>query len=164
MNLTEILQPIAQQFDKLGIPEPIVHWGHPAMMSIVLFVMGSFVGYTGWRGRQARLATDEGVAVQNENFSNHRKLAPFMTLFIFLGATGGMLSVVMQGHEVIDSPHFWTGSILLVLLALNGFISLTKFGGENKPALRTAHAYIGSVALAVMLVHAILGFKLGLAI
>lgn len=161
MNLTEILQPIAQQFDKLGIPEPIVHWGHPAMMAIVIFAMGSFVGYTGWRGRQARLATDEGVAV--ESFSGHRKLAPFMTLFIFLGATGGMLSAVMQGREVMDSPHFWTGSILLVLLAANGFISLTKFGG-NQAALRTAHAYIGSVALAVMLVHAILGFKLGLAI
>ena len=158
MNLTEILQPIAQQFEKLGIPEPIIHWGHPAMMAIVLFVMGSFVGYAGWRGR---LATDTGVAV--ENFSNHRKLAPFMTLFIFLGATGGMLSVVMQGRNVIDSPHFWTGSILLVLLAVNASISLSKFGG-NKAALRTAHAYIGSIALAVMLVHAILGFKLGLAI
>ncbi|NEP42286.1 MAG: DUF4079 domain-containing protein [Okeania sp. SIO2H7] len=158
MNLTEILQPIAEQFDKLGIPEPIVHWGHPAMMAIVLFVMGSFVGYAGWRGR---LTADEGVAM--ENFSNHRKLAPFMTLFIFLGATGGLLSLVMQKHEIIDSPHFWTGSILLGLLAVNGFISLTKFGG-NKPALRTVHAYIGSVALAVMLVHAILGFKLGFAI
>lgn len=158
MNLTEILKPIAQQFENLGLPEPIVHWGHPAMMAIVLFVMGSFVGYAGWRGR---LATDTGVAV--ENFSNHRKLAPFMTLFIFLGATGGMLSVVMQGRNVIDSPHFWTGSILLVLLAVNASISLSKFGG-NKAALRTAHAYIGSIALAVMLVHAILGFKLGLAI
>jgi hypothetical protein len=158
MNLTEILQPIAQQFEKLGIPEPIIHWGHPAMMAIVLFVMGSFVGYAGWRGR---LATDTGVAI--ENFSNHRKLAPFMTLFIFLGATGGMLSVVMQGRNAIDSPHFWTGSILLVLLAVNASISLSKFGG-NKAALRTAHAYIGSIALAVMLVHAILGFKLGLAI
>ncbi|MDY6803494.1 MAG: DUF4079 domain-containing protein [Cyanobacteriota bacterium] len=158
MNIAEILQPVAKAFESLGIPEPIVHWGHPAMMAIVLFVMGSFVGYAGWRGR---LATDEGVAV--ENFSNHRKLAPFMTLFIFLGATGGILSLVMQGQDIISSPHFWTGSILLTLLAANGFISLTKFGG-NKAALRTAHAYIGSLALAVMLVHAILGFKLGLAI
>lgn len=158
MNLTEILEPIAKPFQSLGIPEPIVHWGHPAMMAIVLFVMGSFVGYAGWRGR---LATDEGEAIAN--FSNHRKLAPFMTLFIFLGATGGLLSLVMQGQDIMDSPHFWTGSILLVLLAVNGFISLTKFGG-NKSALRTAHAYIGSVALAVMLLHAILGFNLGLAI
>ena len=27
----------------LGIPEPIVHWGHPLMMGIVVFVMGSAV-------------------------------------------------------------------------------------------------------------------------
>ena len=128
------------------------------MMAIVLFVMGGFVGYAGWRGR---LATDEEEAIAN--FSNHRKLAPFMTLFIFLGATGGLLSLVMQEQHVMDSPHFWTGSILLALLAVNAFISLAKFGG-NKSSLRTAHAYIGSLALAVMLVHAILGFKLGLAI
>ena len=158
MNLAEILEPIAKVFESLGIPEPIIHWGHPAMMAIVLFVMGSFVGYAGWRGR---LATDEEEAIAN--FSNHRKLAPFMTLFIFLGATGGIFSLVMQGQDIMNSPHFWTGSVLLILLAANIVISLTKFGG-NKSALRNAHAYIGSVALAVMLVHAIVGFKLGLAI
>ncbi len=50
VNLTEVLEPIAAQFRSLGIPEPIVHWGHPLMMAIVVFVMGSFVGFAGWRG------------------------------------------------------------------------------------------------------------------
>ncbi|GAB4284489.1 MAG: hypothetical protein Fur0025_15310 [Oscillatoriaceae cyanobacterium] len=80
-----------------------------------------------------------------------------------MGYTGGLLSLVMQEHSVMKSPHFWTGSAVLVLLALNGLISATGFGG-NKAALRTAHAFLGSTALAVMLVHAIVGLKLGLSI
>ena len=35
-NLREILQPIADWFGSLGTPEPIVHWGHPLMMAIVV--------------------------------------------------------------------------------------------------------------------------------
>lgn len=50
-NFSQFLEPIASEFRSLGIPEPIVHWGHPLMMAIVVFVMGSFIGLTGWRGR-----------------------------------------------------------------------------------------------------------------
>jgi thiosulfate reductase cytochrome b subunit len=49
------------------------------------------------------------------------------------------------------------------LLVLNGGISITKFGG-GQSSLRTVHAYIGTVAVALMIVHAVLGLRLGLAI
>jgi hypothetical protein len=52
---------------------------------------------------------------------------------------------------------------VIALLAINGAISFTKFGG-GKDSLRTAHAYLGSFALAVMFVHAFLGLRLGLSI
>ncbi len=156
LNLTEILEPIAAWFRSLGLPEPIVHWGHPAMMGIVIFVMGSFVGFTGWQGR---LAEDKEIALKSR--SDHRKLAPWMFLFMALGYTGGVLSLVMQHHPIFESPHFWTGSILLLLLGINGTISLSKFGGD-KPSLRALHAYLGSTALCLMLVHVVLGLKLGL--
>ncbi|WP_199248501.1 DUF4079 domain-containing protein [[Phormidium] sp. ETS-05] len=156
--LSEMLEPIASQFREMGIPEPITHWGHPVMMGIVIFAMGSFVGFSGWRGR---LAADADVAQKSR--SDHRKIAPWMFLFMAMGYTGGLLSLVMQEHTVMESPHFWTGSAVLVLLAINGLISATGFGG-NKDALRTAHAFLGSTALAVMLVHAIVGLKLGLSI
>ncbi|MFB2936764.1 hypothetical protein ACE1B6_16050 [Aerosakkonemataceae cyanobacterium BLCC-F154] len=39
-NLNELLEPIAAQLRGLGIPEPIEHWGHPAMMAIVIFSNG----------------------------------------------------------------------------------------------------------------------------
>lgn len=50
-RLSQLLEPIASQFRSMGIPEPIVHWGHSVMMAILVFVMGSFVGLAGWRGR-----------------------------------------------------------------------------------------------------------------
>lgn len=158
INFTEILEPIAAWFRSLGVPEPIVHWGHPAMMGIVIFVMGSFVGFSGWRGR---LAEDKEVALKSR--SDHRKLAPWMFLFMALGYTGGVLSLVMQHQPIFQSPHFWTGSILLLLLGMNGAISLSKFSG-NKPGLRALHAYLGSSALCLMLVHALLGLHLGISL
>lgn len=152
------LQLIADWFAGFGIPEPIVHWGHPAMMGIVIFVMGTFTAWAGWQGRIA-----EAQDTQIEQRSKHRKLAPWLFTFIALGYVGGVLSLVMQDQPVFESPHFWTGSLVVSLLGLNGVISATKFGGGQE-SLRTAHAYLGSMALIVMVIHALLGLKLGLAI
>jgi fucose 4-O-acetylase-like acetyltransferase len=156
INLTEVLEPIAAEFRSLGIPEPIVHWGHPLMMAIVVFVMGSFVGLAGWQGR---VIQDKDVALKSR--SDHRKLAPWMFLFMALGYTGGVLSLVMQHQPILESPHFYTGSVVLLLLLINSVISLSGFGG-NKAVLRTVHAYVGSTALCILLVHAALGLKLGM--
>jgi fucose 4-O-acetylase-like acetyltransferase len=153
------LQPIADFFAGFNLPEPIVHWGHPAMMGIVIFVMGSFTAYMGWKGR---IGNDDAEK-KAENRHTHKRLALWMFTFITLGYTGGVLSLVMQEQNIFQSSHFWTGSLVIALLGLNGAISFTKFGGD-KPALRTAHAYLGSVALAVMFVHAFFGLRLGLSI
>ncbi len=158
-NLAELLEPIAAWFRSLGTPEPIVHWGHPVMMAIVVLVMGSFVGLAGWRGR---VITDQGIAMKN--LSDHRKLAPWMFLFIVGGYTGGILSLVMQKQPILESPHFLTGSVVIILLAINGLMSLVGFSSNNKGLFRTIHAYVGSVALCLLLVHAVLGLKLGLAL
>lgn len=157
-QLTAWLKPIADWFASFNMPEPIVHWGHPVMMGIVVFVLGIYVAWAGWRGRTA-----EEVPTKAKALADHKKLAPLMFLFIALGYTGGILSLVMQGHPILQSSHFWTGSAAIGILGLNGAISASKFGGGN-PAFRTAHAYIGSIAMVVLFVHAALGVKLGLAI
>lgn len=154
------LEPIANWFSSLGTPEPIVHWGHPVMMAIVIFVMGSFVAISGWRGR---LMMENNKEVALENRSAHRKLAPWLSIFIAGGYTGGILSLVMQNQPIFQSPHFWVGSTVLILLGINGSISLFGFKGEN-PGLRTAHAYIGSLTMGLLFIHALLGLKLGLSI
>lgn len=101
MNVTETLEPIAAFFRSLGIPEPVTHWGHPAMMGIVVFVMGSYTAYAGWQGRGA---TDAEVGAQKK--AEHQKLAPLLFLFIATGYTGGVLSLVMQEQPIMESPHF----------------------------------------------------------
>ncbi len=67
----------------------------------------------------------------------------------------------MQHQPILESPHFYTGSVVLLLLLINSAISLSGFGG-NKSVLRTVHAYVGSTALCILLVHAALGLKLGI--
>lgn len=162
MNLAEYLkptlEPIAAWFRNFGIPEPIIHWGHPLMMGIVVFAMGTSVGISGWRGR---LIDNSDAVVESKSL--HRKLAPWMFLFILMGSTGGLLSLVMQNQPILESPHFWTGSVAIALLGSNAIISLSKFGG-NKSALRTVHAYLGSAALGVLFLHAIFGFNLGISL
>lgn len=157
-RLSEWLEPIAAWFRSMSLPEPIVHWGHPLMMGIVVFVMGSVVGLTGWRGRE--LADRQAAA---KSWADHKKIAPLMFLFIALGYTGGVLSLVMQKQPILESPHFWTGTVAIVLLTVNGLLAATRFG-KNKAALRTAHAYLGSVALCLLFLHAVFGLKLGLSI
>ena len=156
-NFSEFLEPIAQWFSGLGIPEPIVHWGHPLMMGIVVIAMGSAAGIAGWQGR---LATDAEIASKNRDA--HRKIAPLMFLFMALGFTGGVLSLVMQHQPIFESSHFWTATLVLGLLAFNGILAVTGFGGNK--SLRTIHAYVGTVALVLMVIHGFLGLKLGLAI
>ncbi len=156
--LTKQLQPIADFFKTLDTPETIVQWGHPLMMAIVVFVVGSVVGLTGWRSRV--LATGEEA---DKSRSGHRQAAPLLFLFITLGYSGGLISLLMQGQPILESPHFWTGSSVILLLGLNGVISATGFIG-NKATLRTVHAYLGSIALMILFGHALLGLKLGLSL
>ncbi|AFY69981.1 hypothetical protein Pse7367_1695 [Thalassoporum mexicanum PCC 7367] len=158
MDIRQIIQPIADQVNQLGTPEVVNHWGHPFFMSIVILAMGSFAGIAGWK---ARLTSD--VEVEAKSRADHRKVAPLMSIFLALGYSGGLISLVVQDQPLLESPHFWTGSAVLILLAINALISYTGFFGD-KVALRTTHAYVGSGILALLLIHAALGLKLGLAI
>lgn len=158
-SLSQYLEPLAAWFRSLGIPEPITHWGHPLMMSIVIFSMGSYVAYAGWRGKTT---TDGEIAAKN--FAAHRQLAPLMSMFLAMGYTGGILSLVIQKQPILESPHFWTGSIVLIMLGINGAIAFSGFGGEKKEIFRNFHAYLGSAVMIVLVIHAVLGLKLGLSI
>lgn len=158
VDISEVLEAIASWFRSLGVPEPVVHWGHPLMMAIVVFVVGGFVGVSGWQGK---LLQDKDAAVKSRNA--HRQLAPWLFVFLAGGYFGGVLSLVMQHQPLFESPHFWTGSVVLLLLLVNGVISLSGFFGD-KAGLRAVHAYLGSAALLILFVHAVLGFNLGISL
>lgn len=159
-SLRAYLEPIANWFAQFGLPEPITHWGHPLMMGIVIFAMGSAAALAGWKIRTGEPgATMASMPVRKF----HKKVSLWMTTFIAMGYSGGLLSLVMQDQPILESPHFWTGSAVLALLGLNGAISMSKFGG-GKDSLKNAHTYIGTAAVVLMVVHAALGLKLGLSI
>lgn len=158
-NLSQQLEPIAAWFRSLGTPEIIVHWGHPVMMGTVIFILGSYVAYAGW---QSRLTSDGEVATKSR--ADHRKLAPLMYLFVSLGYTGGVLSLVIQKQPILESPHFWTGTAAIAILGINALLAFTTFGGEKKEIFRTFHAYLGSAIFILLIVHTILGVNLGLSI
>lgn len=101
------------------------------------------------------------IAVEQKQ--THAKIAPLMYLFIVIGASGGILSLVMQGEPILESPHFWTGMGAIALLSTNAIIAASKFR-KNNTALRSAHASIGSAALAILVIHAVFGTQLGLSI
>jgi Protein of unknown function (DUF4079) len=157
-GLAQAIEPLAEIFRGLNLPSVVTHWGHPFFMSIVMFGMGGYGAYAGWQGRLLRETDKEAAAKQR---ADHSKILPAMAGFMAIGATGGILSLVIQKHAILESPHFVTGMVVLLMLFLNGALSFSGFGGEN-PGLRKAHAYFGSLILVVMVVHAIAGFKLGL--
>jgi Protein of unknown function (DUF4079) len=157
--VAEQLEPLAAWFRALNVPHEIVHWGHPAMMGIVVAFMGSAAAVTGWKGR---LSADAEVSAKNRG--DHRKIAPLMTVFLIMGYSGGLLSLVMQKQDVLASPHFWTGSAVVVLLLTNSAISKFGFGGTESGGARKAHAYLGSGIMALLLVHAAFGLNLGLSL
>jgi Protein of unknown function (DUF4079) len=158
-NLTNSLEPVAQTFRGMNIPEVVTHWGHPFFMGIVVVMMGSFVAFTGWKSRLA-----EDGELKTKLRMDHRKVAPLMTAFLITGYSGGLLSLVIQNKPIMESPHFLTGSLVVVLLLLNGSISFFGFKGGEAKGLRSAHAYIGSAIVLLLVTHAALGLKLGLSI
>ncbi len=68
-----------------------------------------------------------------------------------------------EQEPILESPHFITGTIALILLATNGAIAATAFAKE-KGLFRNIHAYLGSAALGLLFLHGLLGLKLGLSI
>lgn len=157
-TLTQSLQPIAELVRSLNLPDVIVRWGHPTMMGIVIFVMGAAVVNAGWT---SRLSNDEETVAKSRDL--HRKVAPLMTLFLTLGYTGGVLSLVTQNKPILESPHFLTGSIVVLMLISTGSFAFLRLKGEAKSA-RTAHAFVGSTAAILLVIHAALGLQLGLSL
>jgi hypothetical protein len=151
------LTPAAEYFNTLNVPGWLVHWGHPGNMAVVLFAMGGYgAAYLGW---QIRVSEDGELIAKAKDL--HPKLALGMFIFFALGATGGMMSLIMQNKPIFESPHVWTGLTGLTLLSFQAMLPL--FFADSRDA-RSVHAYLGSAIMALFLVHAALGLQLGLSI
>lgn len=153
------LGPTAESLAALNLPEPLIHWGHPGNMAVVLLAM---LGYGGvYLGYQIRNEAGGDAAALEAARDMHPKLAIGATFFFFLGASGGVMSLLMQHKPVLESPHFISGMLGLSLLSIQAMLPLFFSEGQS---VRTAHAYLGTSIFALLVVHGALGLKLGLSI
>lgn len=149
--------PAASFFDALGLPAPLVHWGHPGNMAVVFLAMGVYG--CGALGATIRYSDDAAAVVKAKDL--HPKLAVGMGLFFALGGVGGLMSLTMQGKPILQSPHVVTGLLGLLTLAFQGMLS--AFFADS-PGARDAHAYLGAALLALFGLHMVFGIQLGLSI
>lgn len=77
-------------------------------------------------------------------------------------ASGGTLSVAMQGYPVWKSPHALSAAAVLLGLTANAFIAFSGFGDTPAKRLsgRKLHAYFGTAVMVLLLVHSVIGFSL----
>ena len=124
----------------------------------VLFAMGGYGTYLGYQIRAGN-GGDPTFGTPDTAASLHPKLMLGCFLFFAAGGQGGLLFNLLQNKPLLESPHAVSALAGLMLLAGNGV--LATFMKEN-PQLRTAHAFLGTSLMAVLVIHAGLGLKLAL--
>ncbi|CAL0316948.1 unnamed protein product [Lupinus luteus] len=152
--VTSAFEPFVEVVKSFGLPGWLVHWGHPGNMAVVLFSMGGYGTYLGFRIRYS-----DDVEEKAKAKDLHPKLLAGMFFFFALGATGGVTSLLTSDKPIFESPHAVTGAIGLALLTIQTILP-SLF--EGNPGLRNVHGILGSSIMTLFLIHAALGLQLGL--
>uniref|UniRef100_A0A0D9VPA7 Uncharacterized protein n=2 Tax=Leersia perrieri TaxID=77586 RepID=A0A0D9VPA7_9ORYZ len=149
-----VFEPFVELVKTFDLPGWLVHWGHPGNMAVVLFAMGGYGTYLGFR---IKLSDDPEEKAKAKDL--HPKLLAGMFFFFALGATGGVTALLTSDKPIFESPHAVTGIIGLALLTIQSILP-TLF--EGNPSLRNAHGLLGSGIMTLFLIHAAFGLQLGL--
>jgi hypothetical protein len=153
-TVKSLFGPFVELVKSFNLPDWLVHWGHPGNMAVVLFAMGGYGTYLGFR---IRFSDDIEEKAKAKDL--HPKLLAGMFFFFALGATGGVTSLLTSDKPIFESPHAVTGSIGLALLTIQTILPALF---EGNPGLRNVHGILGSGIMTLFLVHAALGLQLGL--
>ncbi|XP_039780089.1 uncharacterized protein LOC120647376 [Panicum virgatum] len=152
--VTAVFAPFVELVKTWGLPGWLVHWGHPGNMAVVLFAMGGYGTYLGFR---IKLSDDPEEKAKAKDL--HPKLLAGMFFFFALGATGGVTALLTSDKPIFESPHAVTGVIGLALLTIQSILPKLF---EGNPGLRTTHGLLGSGIMTLFLIHAALGLQLGI--
>ncbi|KAL6907435.1 hypothetical protein ACP4OV_002474 [Aristida adscensionis] len=152
--VSAVFAPFVELVKTWDLPGWLVHWGHPGNMAVVLFAMGGYGTYLGFR---IKLSDDPEEKAKAKDL--HPKLLAGMFFFFALGATGGVTALLTSDKPIFESPHAVTGVIGLALLTIQSILPALF---EGNPALRTTHGLLGSGIMTLFLIHAALGLQLGL--
>ncbi|XP_065856885.1 uncharacterized protein [Euphorbia lathyris] len=153
-TVRSLFGPFVELIKSWNLPGWLVHWGHPGNMAVVLFAMGGYGTYLGFR---IRFSDDVEEKAKAKDL--HPKLLGGMFFFFALGATGGVTSLLTSDKPILESPHAVTGFIGLALLTIQTILP-SLF--EGKPELRNVHGILGSGIMTLFLLHAAFGLQLGL--
>ncbi|XVF76386.1 hypothetical protein PTKIN_Ptkin13bG0262500 [Pterospermum kingtungense] len=153
-TVKSLFGPFVELVKSWNLPDWLVHWGHPGNMAVVLFAMGGYGTYLGFR---IRYSDDLEEKAQAKDL--HPKLLGGMFFFFALGATGGITSLLTSDKPIFESPHAVTGFIGLTLLTIQTILPALF---EGNPGLRNVHGILGSGIMTLFLIHAALGLQLGL--
>ncbi|KAL1820099.1 hypothetical protein ACET3Z_014968 [Daucus carota] len=153
-TIRSLFGPFVELVQSLNLPGWLVHWGHPGNMAVVLFAMGGYGTYLGFRIRFSDDMDEKAMAKDL-----HPKLLAGMFFFFALGATGGVTALLTSDKPIFESPHAVTGLIGLSLLTIQTILP-SLF--EGNPSLRNVHGILGSSIMTLFVVHAALGLQLGL--
>ncbi|KAK4343046.1 hypothetical protein RND71_038862 [Anisodus tanguticus] len=147
-TIRSLFGPFVELVKSFDLPDWLVHWGHPGNMAVVLFAMGGYGTYLGFR---IRFSDDVEEKAKAKDL--HPKLLGGMFFFFALGATGGITSLLTSDKPILESPHAVTGFIGLTLLTIQTILP-TLF--EGNPGLRNVHGILGSGIMTLSCLHAML--------
>ncbi|KAG6427450.1 hypothetical protein SASPL_111695 [Salvia splendens] len=121
-----------------SLPDWLVHWGHPGNMAVLLFTMGGYGIYLGFR---IRFSDDIEEKAKAKDL--YPKLLGGMFLFYALGATGGITSLLTSDRPIFEryicsSVYDALHALILVLFLLssccNGLHRSCSFDLSNAAA------------------------------
>ncbi|KAK9124159.1 hypothetical protein Sjap_013761 [Stephania japonica] len=151
-TVRSLFGPFVELVKSWDLPEWLVHWGHPGNMAVVLFAMGGYGTYLGFRIKFSDDAEEKAKAKDL-----HPKLLGGMFFFFALGATGGITSLLTSDRPIFESPHAVTGFVGLALLALQTSLPALF---EGNPGLRNVHGILGSGIMTLFSLHFSLAWQL----
>ncbi|XP_010530479.1 PREDICTED: uncharacterized protein LOC104807064 isoform X2 [Tarenaya hassleriana] len=112
-TVRSLFGPFVELVQSWNLPEWLVHWGHPGNMAVVLFAMGGYGTYLGFRIRYS-----DDIEEKAKAKDLHPKLLGGMFFFFSLGATGGITALLTSDKPIFESPHAVTGFVGLGLLTI----------------------------------------------
>lgn len=142
-------------FEKVDVPEALLHWGHPAAMTSVLFSMGLYGAFLGVQIRQGQGSTVFPGSIDGKNARELHPLVMGGAFFFFvLGGQGGLVLNKFFENPTLQSNHAVTAYLSLAALAIQA--TLPNFF----PVARDAHFYLGTAIMALLFLHAAFGLQL----